>query len=223
MIALFCLDRRSSRARGATLHRVRDKSRPFRRGVPPNWRRSENAAHVRRTRAASQTRGDAVSSHYIWETQDVGSFSACGCQPDKHDLLELRLLLSGSSLVRSKAPNGIRTAGVVAVARCPANFRGLSLDEAPLTRCPYLSFGESDSRCSRIYGVPIDDERNRSAAVSAPSARLRPRRRSRRAPREPQAPRRRRRARSAWRMSESLRVCPKTSGGITKFSEHEAD
>ena len=22
---------------------------------------------------------------------------------------------------------------------------------------------------------------------------------------------------------ESLRVCPKTSGGITKFSEHEAD
>ena len=24
-------------------------------------------------------------------------------------------------------------------------------------------------------------------------------------------------------MWESLRVCPKTSGGITKFSEHEAD
>lgn len=32
-----------------------------------------------------------------------------------------------------------------------------------------------------------------------------------------------RRARMNYHPAERLRVCPKTSGGITKFSEHEAD
>ena len=33
----------------------------------------------------------------------------------------------------------------------------------------------------------------------------------------------RRCSQALYRRLEALRVCPKTSGGITKFSEHEAD